>query len=131
MDQATHCCLKETGPASGLMTWKCYVCDGLSRPVSFACGMDWVFGILRSLRRGVTAHAINMNVEQRLANTVNRWRTEKNSDVPNLCLADVYASDPQSWREEKNSDAPNLYIADVYTRLDILKPTALRYSQAL
>ena len=48
-----------------------------------------------------------MNVDQRLINVINRWRVEMNSDAPNLC------------------------IADVYTRLDILKPTTLRYSQPL
>ena len=65
------------------------------------------FGILRSTRRGVSGHVINMNVDPRLVNAVNRWRVEKNADVPAL-------------------DMPNMYA-----RLDLLKPTVLRYSIAL
>ena len=65
------------------------------------------YGIMRSLRRGVTAHAINMGVDPTVINAVNRWRVERAADVPAL-------------------DMPN-----VYARLDQLKPTILRYSAAL
>ena len=34
------------------------------------------FGILRSLRRGVTAHAINIKVPDKLIELINRWRVE-------------------------------------------------------
>ena len=66
------------------------------------------YGILRSLRRGVTAHALNMQVDKTLVNAINRWRIERQSD-----------------------GVPNLDMADSYARLDVLKPTVLRYSAAL
>ena len=66
------------------------------------------YGILRSLRRGVTAHALNMKVDKTLVNAINRWRVEKQS-----------------------IGAPNIDMADSYARLDVIKPTVLRYSSAL
>jgi hypothetical protein len=65
------------------------------------------YGILRSERRGVTAHAINMRVDRDLIDAVNRWRSERNSLVPALDMAGMYA------------------------RIDFLKPTVLRFSLAL
>ena len=66
-------------------------------------------GILRSLRRGVTAHAINMRVDTDLTRAINRWRTEK-----------------------KNGDKkPKYEMIDRYADLGALKPTYLRFSQAL
>ena len=62
------------------------------------------FGMRRSLRRGATAHAINMNVAAHIIEAVYRWRSERNSDVPGLNMICVYA------------------------RLDALKPTILSYS---
>ena len=65
------------------------------------------YGILRSLRRGVTSHAINMQVDSVLIHAVNRWRVERASDAPNSNMQDIYAE------------------------LEHLKPTILRYSDAL
>ena len=65
------------------------------------------YGILRSLRRGVTAHATNMEVDSRLINAINRWRVERSSDNPSLSMQDLYAA------------------------LAHLKPTILRYSDSL
>lgn len=67
------------------------------------------FGISRSLRRGVTAHARNMEVPVELLNAVNRWRTEATSVTGN----------------------PRLDMMDVYTTLEALLPTVLRFSRAL
>ena len=64
-------------------------------------------GILRSLRRGVTAHATNMEVDSRLINAINRWRVERSSDNPCLTMQELYAA------------------------LSHLKPTVLRYSDSL
>ena len=66
-------------------------------------------GILRSLRRGVTAHAINMKVDTDLTRAINRWRSEK-----------------------KNGDKkPKYEMIDRYADLGAIKPTYLRFSQAL
>ena len=65
------------------------------------------FGIHRSLRRGVTSHALNMDIDRTLVDAINRWRTERNSLVP--CLD----------------------MAGSYSRLDSIKPTVLRYSGGL
>ena len=67
------------------------------------------FGISRSTRRGVTAHARNMDVKTELINAINRWRKESNSSTEN----------------------PTMDMADVYTTLEALIPTVLRYSRAL
>ena len=66
------------------------------------------YGILRSLRRGVTSHALNMGVDKELVKAVNRWRVEHDAH-----------------------GVPNLDMADVYARLDSILPTVLRYSRAL
>jgi hypothetical protein len=65
------------------------------------------YGILRSIRRGVTAHAINMKVDRDLIDAVNRWRSERTSLVPALNMSGMYA------------------------RLDFIKPTVLRFSLSL
>jgi hypothetical protein len=67
------------------------------------------FGISWSLRRGVTAHARNIEVPVELLNAVNRWRTEATSVTGN----------------------PRLDMMDVYTRLEALLPTVLRFLRAL
>ena len=66
-------------------------------------------GILRSLRRGVTAHAINMRIDTDLTRAINRWRTEK----------------------KNGNKAPKYEMIDRYADLGALKPTYLRFSQAL
>jgi hypothetical protein len=67
------------------------------------------YGIGRSSRRGVTAHARNMDVAPALLNANNRWRKEANSSTGN----------------------PRLDMMDVYTTLEALLPTVLRFSRAL
>jgi hypothetical protein len=67
------------------------------------------FGISRSQRRGVTAHARNMDISIPLLDAVNRWRKEANSATGN----------------------PRLDMMNVYTTLDALLPTVLRFSKAL
>ena len=66
-----------------------------------------VFGIRRSLRRGVTAHALNRKVPEELINTINRWRSKKNGKERHKRMIDLYAE------------------------LEALIPTALGYSLAL
>jgi hypothetical protein len=68
-----------------------------------------MYGIARSIRRGVTAHTRNMDVSIDLLKAVNRWRKEANSQTGN----------------------PRLDMPDVYTTLEALLPTILRYSRAL
>lgn len=67
------------------------------------------YGIGRSGRRGVTAHARNMEVSVELLNAINRWRKEASSATGN----------------------PRLDMVDVYTTLEALLPTVLRFSRAL
>jgi hypothetical protein len=67
------------------------------------------YGVSRSTRRGVTAHARNMEVPAELVNAVNRWRAESNSATGN----------------------PRLDMADVYTTLKALLPTILSYARSL
>ena len=67
------------------------------------------YGILRSLRRGTTAHAKNRGVGTDLLNAVNRWRKHKNSQT----------------------DAPRLDMDEVYAQLEAIKPMILRFSQKL
>ena len=66
-------------------------------------------GLGRSLRRGVTSHAINMQVPRPLTNAINRWRKETNG-------------------AENRGSMP---MVDAYSKLDSLKPTYLRFSKAL
>jgi hypothetical protein len=51
-----------------------------------------MFGILRSLRRGVTTHARVMGVAETLLHIFNRWRLEMNAKgIANLDMADTYS----------------------------------------
>jgi hypothetical protein len=52
-----------------------------------------LYGILRSLRRGITTHARNMGVPDPLLKTFNRWRSEMNAEggVANLDMPDTYS----------------------------------------
>ncbi len=70
-------------------------------------GMDVrdCFGIYRSLRRGVTAHARNMGVSPDLVSAINRWRNDGNLG--------------------------SLSMLDMYSQLDAITPTLIRYSQSL
>ena len=68
------------------------------------------YGIKRSLRRGVTTHALNMGVDEKLINIVNRWRKE---------------------RDAVGSVAKALGMVGVYTKLEELTPFVLQYSRAL
>jgi len=66
-------------------------------------------GIFRSLRRGLTSHAINMEVPPDLIKAVNRWR-----------------------QESKGNGSKGTYeMIDHYAELGTLKPTFLRFSKAL
>jgi hypothetical protein len=67
------------------------------------------FDIGRSQRRGVTAHARNMDILIPLLNAVNRGKKEANSTTGN----------------------PQLDMVDVYTTLEALLPTVLHFSRAL
>jgi hypothetical protein len=76
-----------------------------------AKGMDVrsEYGIGRSNRRGVTAHARNMEVGREIISAINRWHEEANSSTGD----------------------PRMDMADIYTTLDALIPSVLRYSRAL
>ena len=67
------------------------------------------FGIWRSLRKGVTAHAINMEVREKLIRLINRWRDERNAE---------------GKRQPRD-------ILQVYAILKALIPTTVKYSHAL
>jgi len=67
-----------------------------------------IYGILRSSRRGATAHARNIRVEKDIIDAVHRWRKEALSGGVSI--------------------RPDLI--DVYTTLEALAPTILGYSRA-
>jgi hypothetical protein len=67
------------------------------------------YGILRSLRRGMTAHARNMNVSKDELQTFNRWNKEMNA----------------------KTGLARLDMPDTYSALGSLKPTLLRVTRAL
>ena len=67
------------------------------------------YGIMRSSRRGATAHARNMKVGKDVIEAVHRWRRE------------AFGGAGVSIR---------LDLIDVYTSLDALSPTLLEYSNA-
>jgi len=48
-------------------------------------------GILRTLRRSATAHATNRRFGKDIVNAANRWRVEKNSDLPALDMQGTHA----------------------------------------
>jgi hypothetical protein len=64
------------------------------------------YGILRTLRRGVTSHARNMGVGDALLKIFNRWRTEMNSN-----------------------GIATLDMIDTYSKLSTLVPTLLKFSR--
>lgn len=66
-------------------------------------------GILRTLRRGVTSHATNCQVDPNLIHAINRWRAET----------------------KEGARKSSLRMIDRYTELGTLKPTYLRFSKAL
>ena len=61
------------------------------------------YGIWRSLRRGATAHAINVGIPDKLVELVNRWRAEL----------------------DRRSGLP---MIDVYSDYEALLPTTIKYS---
>ena len=65
------------------------------------------YGIWRSLRRGVTAHATNVGVGRDLINLMNRWSNELH----------------------RMGQGASMF--DVYTEMDALVPTTVRYSLSL
>jgi hypothetical protein len=67
------------------------------------------YGIRRSTRRGVTAHAKVMGVEENVIKQVHRWEKEMNS----------------------LSGFPRLDMIDAYDELDALVPLILKYSRPL
>jgi hypothetical protein len=66
------------------------------------------FGLFRSTRRGMTAHARNMKVSKEDLNTFNRWSHEMNSQTGVTCLD----------------------MADTYSSLDAIKPLLLRITRS-
>eukprot|EP00978_Attheya_sp_CCMP212_P035058 scaffold150512_cov62-Attheya_sp.AAC.1 len=68
-----------------------------------------LFGILRSSRRGVTTHARNMGVDEKLLHVFNRWRQE------------MHAA----------GGVANLDMADTYSKLDMLVPMLLNFARPL
>jgi hypothetical protein len=71
--------------------------------------VDSEYGILRSLRRGMTAHARNMGVTKDELQTFNRWNKEMNA----------------------RTGLARLDMPDTYSALASLKPTLLRVTRAL
>ena len=67
------------------------------------------FGILRSSRRGATAHARNMKIDKDIVEAVHRWR----------------------WEAFFMGVELRFYLIDVYTALEALQPTILEYSRGL
>jgi hypothetical protein len=68
-----------------------------------------LYGILRSSRRGVTTHARNMGVDEKLLHVFNRWRQE------------MHAA----------GGVANLDMADTYSKLDMLVPMLLNFARPL
>ena len=66
------------------------------------------YGIPRSLRRGVTSHVLNLDMDERLFKAINRWRDEMSA------LGSV-----------------RLDIVDIYAKLESIKALALRFSGSL
>ena len=71
------------------------------------CDIREDYGIWRSLRRGVSAHAINVGLRPHLIHIINRWRSDKD-------------------KQAQTND-----ILDAYADLDRLLPMLLRYSLSL
>ena len=73
-----------------------------------SCDVRNSYGILRSLRRGVTAHCRNMSVDDKLIKMFNRWRSS------------IKAS---------QGGGETLDIIERYTKLDAITPALLDYSR--
>ena len=65
------------------------------------------FGILRSLRRGSNAHALNCGIDKDVIHAINRWRSAM------------------------SGSGESRLIQDRYARLDAIRPTMLKYSSNL
>ena len=68
-----------------------------------------VYGISRSLRRGVTAHSKNMRIDKELRDAINRWGKEANTKL----------------------GVARMDMADTYTTLESIMPLILEFSRAL
>jgi hypothetical protein len=68
-----------------------------------------VYGISRSLRRGVTAHSKNMRIDKELRDAINRWGKEANTKL----------------------GVARLDMGDTYTTLESIMPLILEFSRAL
>ena len=68
-----------------------------------------VFGLSRSLRRGVTAHSKNMRIDKELRDAINRWGKEANTKL----------------------GVARLDMGDTYTTLESIMPLILEFSRAL
>jgi len=79
-----------------------------STHISDSLDVAEVYGILRSSRRGATAHARNVKIGKYIIEAVNRWRQEAFGRGVSL----------------------RLDLLDVFTSLDALAPTLLGYSDA-
>jgi hypothetical protein len=66
-------------------------------------------GILRTTRRGLSAHALNMGIDTNLLKAINRWRSETQSAAGHV-----------------GAD-----MVDRYTKLEALKPYFLKFSRQL
>ena len=68
-----------------------------------------VYGLSRSLRRGVTAHSKNMRIDKELRDAINRWGKEANTKL----------------------GVARLDMGDTYTTLESIMPLILEFSRAL
>jgi hypothetical protein len=66
-------------------------------------------GISRTLRRGLTSHALNMDIDPTLLTAINRWRVETSSEAGHVGAG----------------------MVDRYSKLETLKPYFLRFSRQL
>jgi hypothetical protein len=66
-------------------------------------------GIQRTLRRGLTSHALNMDIDPKLLAAINRWRSETKSEEGHVGAG----------------------MVDRYSKLETLKPYFLRFSRQL
>ena len=86
-----------------------YQVQAMSDHISNQVDVADLYGIMRSGRRGATAHARNMKVSKDVIEAVHRWRREAFGG---------------------GGVAIRLDLIDVYTSLDALAPTLLDYSKA-
>jgi hypothetical protein len=66
-------------------------------------------GISRTLRRGLTSHTLNMDIDPTLLTAINRWRVETRSEAGHVGAG----------------------MVDRYSKLETLKPYFLRFSRQL